>query len=664
LSNHNGFKLQGRKETGKEKKKRVSNHPEVEMEDIEELEKILAEKVENDEGWRELEIGEVKPVYIGRKKHIYTVTLGDLAEVPGSPYAYWAPKTLRELFQKYPPLDRDVARQKDKPKIADVKQGLATADDLRFTRFWWEVDANNIATSREETYHKKWVPFAKGGKPFYHDMQVVVNWLNNGEEIRNFEKAVIRNENFFFREGLAWARIASAKHLEAWYMPSAIFSVSALAAFISNEHRWQLLSYMNSSSFTFMFFLLQPLMHDRHIGYVARLPIASAVLESERIASLSYEAYGLLRIYDTGNGISTQFIMPWLLQVWRGFSHDWRPVTNHPIAKDFEWSDFELAKELRGENKKWRTEAGIIALAEECVQRERKLRKRLDDIQNAIDDEVYRIYDISEEDQRLIEEELSTVEPEEGKTESKEKKHDDLMPAAEHIKRLLSYFAHEVMKEDKDGIVPVSDMFLGTQKEPGMATRVIAKLTHEFGAENLDRIETELTKVLKMSIDDWYAKEFFAYHTTLYRLRPVIWQLSSEGKAFSCFLYWHKLDADTIPKVRQLYLKPVFEAAKMEVENVKTKLPKVEGREKRQVESEFESVLTKYEELKAFDAAFAKILKPHKIDVTSKSNWVMAKVGEITQEGYMPERDYGVRVNIEPLKQAGLMPKTADKVKG
>ena len=58
---------------------------------------------------------------------VFTATLGELAEVPGSPYAYWAPPSLRKLFQKYPPLDRDVARLPDKEKIADVKQGLATS---------------------------------------------------------------------------------------------------------------------------------------------------------------------------------------------------------------------------------------------------------------------------------------------------------------------------------------------------------------------------------------------------------------------------------------------------------------------------------------------------------------------------------------------------------
>ena len=54
-----------------------------------------------------------------------------------------------------------------------------------------------------------------------------------------------------------------------------------------------------------------------------------------------------------------------------------------------------------------------------------------------------------------------------------------------------------------------------------MATRVIAKLVEEFGEDALDRIESELTKVLKMSIEDWFAKEFFEFHTALYRLHPV-----------------------------------------------------------------------------------------------------------------------------------------------
>jgi len=54
------------------------------------------------------------------------------------------------------------------------------------------------------------------------------------------------------------------------------------------------------------------------------------------------------------------------------FSQKWKPVTNHPLARDFEWSEFESAKELRGEDKKWNKEA--IALANERVERELKLK--------------------------------------------------------------------------------------------------------------------------------------------------------------------------------------------------------------------------------------------------------------------------------------------------
>ena len=141
-------------------------------------------------------------------KHVYTVKLGELAEIPGSPYAYWASQSLRELFQKYPPLDRDVAGQKEASKIADVKVGLQTSDDLRFTRFWWEVDVDNIATSREETLvGKKWVPFENDVYLFYfyNPLTVVLNWKNDGKEIRIFDKAFIRCEQFYFLSGIGWS---------------------------------------------------------------------------------------------------------------------------------------------------------------------------------------------------------------------------------------------------------------------------------------------------------------------------------------------------------------------------------------------------------------------------------------------------------------------------
>ena len=49
-------------------------------------------------------------------------------------------------------------------QTATAKQGLATADDFRFVRLWWEVAPETIGYSPEDTRQGKgWVHFAKGG---------------------------------------------------------------------------------------------------------------------------------------------------------------------------------------------------------------------------------------------------------------------------------------------------------------------------------------------------------------------------------------------------------------------------------------------------------------------------------------------------------------------
>jgi hypothetical protein len=92
-----------------------------------------------------------------------------------------------------------------------TKQGLATADDFRFVRGWWAVPPRCLG--------ERWFPFARGGKfsPFYADVHLVVNWLQNGGEIKNNlnERGGVRSNvwmlrdtaaNCFLRPGLTWPR--------------------------------------------------------------------------------------------------------------------------------------------------------------------------------------------------------------------------------------------------------------------------------------------------------------------------------------------------------------------------------------------------------------------------------------------------------------------------
>jgi len=644
---------------------------------------------------------------MAKNRVVFTVTLGELAEVPETPFAYWAPKSLRELFQKYPPLDRDVARMPDKPKIADVKQDLATADDLRFTRFWWEVPVDKIGTSKDETFQgKKWVPFAKGGKPFFHDIQLVVNWEKGGEEIKAYRDSNGRllscpqNESFYFRAGLAWANIVSSDRFEVFALPSGlIFEHCTHSLFCPNQ--WQFLAFLASSLAATLMDLLNPIVHTREIGYVAKLPIIPSVLQNSALSNLSHEAHDRLREWATGNETATVFVAPWILQVFDALRSGTlqMPKTGHLLARDFEWRYGIPEVALEHARNSLQNKFSLYALAEACVIWETELRKRIDEIQRQIDDEVYRLYEISDEDRAIIEAEMGKsvkveeVEGEETVPEAEGEPEEEIQPegvltAEEHIKRLIHYLAHQVIREDPDGIVPLQDCYPAgrNELELGLVSRVRRKLQEIFGEEAMSTVERELQEALGKRLDDWLATDFFGYHVGLYRLRPIIWQItlpsSPESQRnqrsrrrsatqtvqtdFSVFIYWHKLDSDTLRKVRHIYLQPFLDAAERELEQgiARVQSGNLTVSQLRDEAQRLSQAHSRLEALKNLAQRIDELLQPHSLQVESRSEWVKAKVNEIVANGYSPNLDYGVRVNIEPLKQKGILPRDAERVRG
>ncbi len=110
----------------------------------------------------------------------YRVGQISFSKIPGVPVAYWISPEVLKLFD-----ERTVG------SIADAKSGMTTTDNTRFLRLWEEVNCQkigfgygNIADTQDMKY--KWFPFCKGGdfKRWAGNESFVVNWFNNGEEIR------------------------------------------------------------------------------------------------------------------------------------------------------------------------------------------------------------------------------------------------------------------------------------------------------------------------------------------------------------------------------------------------------------------------------------------------------------------------------------------------
>lgn len=140
---------------------------------------------------------------------LFRVRIGDFDSIPGSPVAYWMTPPVRRLFTDLPRLEGNGA---------EARQGLATADDFRFVRAFWEVDPRRIARSRGETRNgMRWCPFAKGGQysPFWADIHLVVDWQFDGQRVKQHVDRqypylkgkvewVVKNQDYYFRPGLTW----------------------------------------------------------------------------------------------------------------------------------------------------------------------------------------------------------------------------------------------------------------------------------------------------------------------------------------------------------------------------------------------------------------------------------------------------------------------------
>lgn len=122
-------------------------------------------------------------------------------QIPGTPIAYWASDALLSAFSKGLKLSERLI----------AKQGMKTADNDTFLRQWFEVSRSKESCWSLNPDRAKWVPYLKGGefRKWFGNNSYVINWENDGEKLKSFPKAVLRNIKYSFRDNLTWSVISS-----------------------------------------------------------------------------------------------------------------------------------------------------------------------------------------------------------------------------------------------------------------------------------------------------------------------------------------------------------------------------------------------------------------------------------------------------------------------
>ena len=202
----------------------------------------------------------------------YRVGQISFSKIPGVPVAYWISPEVLKLFD-----ERTVG------SIADAKSGMTTTDNTRFLRLWEEVNCQkigfgygNIADTQDMKY--KWFPFCKGGdfRRWAGNESFVVNWFNNGEEIRIAAEGAtggrLVNIDCALRECLVWTKISSANISLRMKKQGIFFSDAAPGVFANRETLYYLLALLNTKYANEIIKLINPTLNFVP-GAVSSVPV-------------------------------------------------------------------------------------------------------------------------------------------------------------------------------------------------------------------------------------------------------------------------------------------------------------------------------------------------------------------------------------------------------
>ena len=189
--------------------------------------------------------------------------------IAGMPFMFNLSEGLRKKFE-------ESSIEKAGIKVA---QGMATSKNERFIRLWWEISEKFDLPIRD-----KWCRYAKGG-PFckwYGNNWATVNWKNNGQELRSYKKAVLRNQKYYLKEGITYTGSGSKGTTFRLHEENSLFDVGGSCIFPTGTFTniEYLIAFLNSRLSFYLIDCLNPTVNTQ-VGDLQRVPFVKPQKEIE-----------------------------------------------------------------------------------------------------------------------------------------------------------------------------------------------------------------------------------------------------------------------------------------------------------------------------------------------------------------------------------------------
>ena len=584
-------------------------------------------------------------------ERVYKLSQDKLKIIEGWPFIYWISEEFREKF-----------KSKTIEEILSIRQGIATGNNDRCLRFWWEISNNEI--SKTTLDNKRWKTYVKGG-PFnnwYGNSWLVIDYGETGYNFLLNNGNHLPSKDYYFREGITYS-LSGSKGASFRYLPeNCIFDVIGSSIFpIENANIYYSLALLNSKLIYYLLNCLNPTAATQ-VGDVKRLPFIKPTTNIEDcISKLALENINTKRQLCSYKIYEVNFKKnPLTLYQQASLKErlmEYLYYENAQLTKVllYEATINQLIIEVYGlsEQDKYQVDVkmgksvGDLPVSDDAlndykiqISTENYGTTELEILYSHLSSLEIKIFE--EQNINLIKEEFHTLYKSNNDLEEfcirhkvnpinvwfwfKESK---VLPQSRIEEISLEFLADTIrtlLMEDEDGIIPL----VGLPDEPRLLDRLEQHcLQNGFTSAQFMQLDSLLGRPINEFIEHHFFKNLSDHLNLFMHLpkTPFIWHLSSGiNQGFEAYIIIYKWNRDSLFKLKTQYLAH-------RIENLEYRQIQLKDVNTAQSQNEKELIRNQLEEIKIFTA----------------------KIDELIAEGYDPKLEDGVGKNIAPLQKKGLL---------
>lgn len=575
---------------------------------------------------------------------VYSLPQSKLKGIKSYPFIYWISDEFRKIFGKGCFGD-----------YLKAKKGLGT-ENIRFFRFWWEIKKEQISEEYEKD-HKKWVTYLKGGpyNKWYGNLWLVLNWENDGYEIKHHPSLNMRNPDTYFKKGIGCSLLSSKGCSFRIQPENCIYDSTTRSIFLENNKYSEelFLALLNSKVCIYTLDCLNSTVATNSDD-VHRVPIADfpkekvELLETATKQNISIKKkiceYSLIdRLYISSpiqpnndartslfiyyikeNGLITQILLNEsiinriVFEVYELSDRDKQMVID---KEGLPVGDLPVSHEAKVAYHQWLTENSEFKASEEVLQHLQNLEER-NDLPRVQDFDI--LYQTNKEwEEFCIQHKMNPVEV------WWQFKNANVMPPQRTQKlafELITDVIRTLLAKDDDGIIPLTTNSGETNLVPRIEAEMVVR---GYGTAQIAQVFSLLGGG---NIQNYLQNNFFQQlcdHLNLFMYlpkTPFIWHITSgEYNALELYVSIYKWKRDALIRIKSVYAANRESALNDRLQVL------MQGDATQKAEAA--EVRAQLKELSEF----------------------CDKIDELLASGYDPKLDDGVGKNIAPLQKVGII---------